>query len=164
MFIVATVLFVVALLVGGVAVAGMTGRLPRNRWAGVRTPDTLASEESFRLANRIAAPTLVAAALLLVIGGTGTLILDTVGGLAVAAVAIVAALVTAGYGGTVGARAAAATASTGCGTSCGCGTSPDASDSPAAPAAAECTTESPAADCGTDSCGSCALKGACLPG
>ncbi|MFD4470251.1 SdpI family protein [Rhodococcus sp. NPDC058505] len=164
MLIVASVLFVVAVVVGGVAVAGMTGRLPRNRWAGVRTPDTLASEEAFTLANRIAGPTLAAAALLLVIGGVGALALPTVGGLAVAAVAVVAALVTAGYGGAIGARAAAAAAPAGCGDACGCGheaTAPDATVS-------VCATESPAdaaaaADCGTDSCGSCSLKGACLP-
>ncbi len=169
MFIVAAVLFVVALLVGGVAVAGMTGRLPRNRWAGVRTPDTLASEETFQLANRIAGPTLAAAALLLVIGGAGVLALGTVGGLAVAAVAIVAALVTAGYGGTVGARAAAAAAPAGCGEACGCGGVPAADDAAdGATSTSPCASESPddaaaAADCGVDSCGACSLKGACQP-
>ncbi|MGW6694376.1 SdpI family protein [Rhodococcus sp. NPDC054953] len=158
MLIVASVLFVVAVVVGGVAVAGMTGRLPRNRWAGVRTPDTLASEETFTLANRIAGPTLAAAALLLVIGGVGALALPTVGGLAVAAVAVVAALMTAGYGGAIGARAAAAAAPAGCGDACGCGH--DAA--PAATSAVDADAAA-AADCGTDSCGSCSLKGACLP-
>ncbi|WP_425569893.1 SdpI family protein [Rhodococcus olei] len=168
MLIVASVLFVVALVVGGVAVAGMAGRLPRNRWAGVRTPDTLASEETFRLANRIAGPTMAAAALLLVIGGIGALTLGTVGGLAVAAVSVVAALVTAGYGGTAGARAAAAVAPAGCGEACGCGSAPqDTGD--AAATTSVCATESPddaaaAADCGVGSCASCSLKGACLPG
>ncbi|MGW5074451.1 SdpI family protein [Rhodococcus sp. NPDC004095] len=163
MLIVASVLFVVALVVGGVAVAGMTGRLPRNRWAGVRTPDTLASQETFRLANRIAGPTMAASALLLVIGGIGALALGTIGGLAVAAVAALAALVTAGYGGTAGARAAAAAAPAGCGDACGCGSAPAATTTTSV-----CATESPAdaaaaADCGTDSCDACSLKGACLP-
>lgn len=162
MLIVASVLFAVAVVVGGVAVAGMTGRLPRNRWAGVRTPDTLASEETFRLANRIAGPTLAAAAVLLVIGGIGALALGTVGGLALAAVAVLASLMIAGYGGTVGARAAAAAAPAGCGDACGCGSAPE-------PATASAfTTEAAvdaaaAADCGVNSCGSCALKGACQP-
>lgn len=167
MFIVASVLLVVAVVVGGVAAAAMTGRLPRNRWAGVRTPDTLASEETFRLANRIAAPTLAVAALLLVIGAFGALALGTVAGLAVAGLAVLTALVAAGYGGTAGARAAAAAAPAGCGDACGCGSAPDTSDVDTATTSA-CVSESPAdaaaaADCGTDSCGSCSLKGACLP-
>lgn len=159
MLIVALVLFVVAVIVGGVAAAGMTGRLPRNRWAGVRTPDTLASEETFALANRIAGPTLAASALLLVIGGIGALALPTFGGLAVAAVAVVAALVTAGYGGSIGARAAAAAAPAGCGDACGCGHEAE----PATTTSAFAADAAAAADCGQDSCGSCSLKGACLP-
>ncbi|EME15516.1 hypothetical protein G419_23559 [Rhodococcus triatomae BKS 15-14] len=165
--IVASVLFVVAVAVGGVAAAAMTGRLPRNRWAGVRTPETLASEEAFQLANRVAGPTLAVSALLLVIGGVGALTLGTVGGLGVAALAVVVALVAAAYGGTAGARAAAAAAPAGCGDACGCGSAPDVSDPEAATVSA-CATESPAdaaaaADCGTSSCGACSLKGACLP-
>ncbi|MFC7448436.1 SdpI family protein [Rhodococcus daqingensis] len=157
MVIVATVLFVVALAAGGVAVAGITGRLPRNRWAGVTTPETLASDDAFRLANRIAAPTMAAAAVLLVIGGLGALAFGTAGGLLSVAVAVVAALATAGYGGSMGARAAAAAAPAGgCGHDCGCG-------SPTEPAAEDPADAAAAADCGMDSCGSCALKGACLP-
>ncbi|MFD4183111.1 SdpI family protein [Rhodococcus sp. NPDC058514] len=157
MVIVATVLFVVALAVGGVAVAGIAGRLPRNRWAGVTTPETLASDDAFRLANRIAGPTMAAAALLLVIGGVGALVFGTAGGLLAVAVAVVAALATAGYGGSMGVRAAVAAAPTGgCGHDCGCG-------SPAEPAAEDPADAAAAADCGMDSCGSCALKGACLP-
>ena len=38
-----------------VAVLGARGRLPRNRWIGVRTPVTLASDAAFALANRVAA-------------------------------------------------------------------------------------------------------------
>ncbi|TQF74658.1 SdpI family protein [Rhodococcus spelaei] len=168
MVIVASVLFVLAIVVGSVAVAGLTGRLPRNRWAGVRTPETLASEETFALANRIAGPTMAAAALLLVIGGIGALTLGTVGGFGVAAVAVVAALVTAAYGGTVGARAAAAAAPAGCGDACGCGSAPSPDASEASATISAITTESradaaAAADCGEDSCGSCSLKGACLP-
>lgn len=158
MLILATVLFVVAVVVGGVAVAGLAGKLPRNRWAGVRTADTLATEESFVLANRIAGPTLLAAALLLVMGGVGALVLGGVTGIAVAVVAMVAALVTAGFGGSLGSRAAAAmpAAASGCGNDCNCGSAPEpAAETPADVAAA--------ADCGMDSCGSCALKGACLP-
>ena len=35
--------------------------LPRNRFAGVRTPATLRSEAAFRAANRVAAPSVLAA-------------------------------------------------------------------------------------------------------
>ncbi|MFF0816587.1 SdpI family protein [Rhodococcus sp. NPDC003318] len=162
MLIVASVLFAVAVVVGGVAAAGMTGRLPRNRWAGVRTPDTLASEETFRLANRIAAPTLAAAAVLLVIGGIGALTLGTLGGLALAAVAVLASLMIAGYGGTVGARTAAAAAPAGCGDACGCGSAPEAATTSAL-VSESAADRAAAADCGVDSCGSCTLKGACQP-
>lgn len=121
MLIVATVLFVLALAVGGIAVAGLTGRLPRNRWAGVRTADALRDDATFTLANKVAAPSQLGAAGLLVLGAVGALALDTVPGLIAVAVAVVAAFVTAGVGGSIGARvAAAAPAGTeGCGTSCG---------------------------------------------
>ena len=70
--VVAVVLFVLAVAVGGVAVAGLIGKLPRNRWAGVRTEDSLRSEESFALANKVAGPTMLAAAGMLVIGGVAS--------------------------------------------------------------------------------------------
>ncbi len=54
------------LLVAGAALltVGLLGwrqRLPRNRFAGIRTPATLRSEAAFRAANRVAAPPVVAA-------------------------------------------------------------------------------------------------------
>ncbi|MFC4603856.1 SdpI family protein [Rhodococcus kronopolitis] len=161
MLILAIVLFVLALAVGGVAVAGLAGKLPRNRWAGVRTPETLANDKAFALANRVAGPTLAAAALLLVIGGVGALVLGGVTGVAVALVAVVAALGVAAYGGSLGARVAAAlpAEASGCGNDCGCGSAPE----PAAADESNTDAAAAAADCGMDSCGSCALKGACLP-
>ncbi|MEZ5152073.1 SdpI family protein [Rhodococcus zopfii] len=122
MLIVAIVLFVLALVVGAVAVAGLTGRLERNRWAGVRTADTLRDDETFTLANKVAAPTVLGAAVLLVAGGVAALTLPTVAGVIAVVVTIVAALVTAGAGGSIAARVAAATKpeeTEGCGTSCG---------------------------------------------
>jgi len=44
----------------GVGFAGLLGRLPRNRWAGVRTPSSLASDHAFTLANRVAGPAVLA--------------------------------------------------------------------------------------------------------
>ncbi|OLL19841.1 MULTISPECIES: SdpI family protein [unclassified Rhodococcus (in: high G+C Gram-positive bacteria)] len=122
MLIVAIVLFVLALAVGGIAVAGLTGRLPRNRWAGVRTADALRDETTFALANKVAAPSQLGAAGLLVLGGVGVLALDTVPGLIAVVGAVIAAFFTAGVGGSIGARVAAASApaeTAGCGTSCG---------------------------------------------
>ena len=131
--IVAVVLFVLALVVGVVAVAGLTGRLGRNRWAGVRTADTLRDDETFALANKVAAPSILGAAALLVAapgllqcrsgaGGVAALTLPTVAGVIAIVVTIVAALATAGAGGSIAARVAAATKpdeTEGCGTSCG---------------------------------------------
>lgn len=120
MFIVAVVLFVLALAVGVVAVASLSGRLPRNRWAGVRTPASMRNDATFALANKVAGPTMLAAAGLLAIGGVGALLLDTLPGMIGVVVALVAAVVTAGTGGSIGARAAAAAAPEvgGCGHSC----------------------------------------------
>jgi hypothetical protein len=52
-----------------VAVLGARGRLRRNRWAGVRTRRTLASDEAFVLANRVAAAPLGAAGSVALLGG-----------------------------------------------------------------------------------------------
>ena len=120
MFIVAVVLFVLALAVGVVAAAGLSGRLPRNRWVGVRTPESMRDDTTFALANRVAGPTMLAAAGLLGIGGVGALVLGTIPGLIGVVVALVVAVLTAGTGGSIGARAAAAAPEVGgCGHSCG---------------------------------------------
>ncbi|WP_420753286.1 SdpI family protein [Rhodococcus sp. O3] len=122
MLIVAIVLFVLALAVGVVAVAGLTGRLGRNRWAGVRTADTLRDDETFALANKVAAPSILGSAVLLVAGGVAALTLPTVAGVVAVVVTVVAAFATAGAGGSIAARVAAATKpdeTEGCGTSCG---------------------------------------------
>lgn len=88
-----------------VAVLGARGRLPRNRWAGVRTPATLASDAAFALANRVAAAPLGAAGGVAVAGGLVTL----AGGSAtvvVLALTAVGTVALAGFGGLVGHRAA----------------------------------------------------------
>jgi uncharacterized membrane protein len=106
--IVAAALFAAALFFGVVGTLGLTERLRRNRFAGVRTPATLRDEAAFALANKIAAPTVLAAALLFAAGGAAALIFT--GWLAVAAViaAIAAAVLTAGAGSALGIRAAVA--------------------------------------------------------
>ncbi|AYA24507.1 SdpI/YhfL protein family protein [Rhodococcus rhodochrous J3] len=122
MLIVAVLLFVLALVVGAVGVAALTGKLPRNRWAGVRTPDALRDDDAFTLANKVAAPSMLGSAVLLALGGVASLTLPTVAGIIAVVVTVVAALITAGAGGSVAARVAAATKpeeTAGCGTSCG---------------------------------------------
>ena len=122
MLIVAVLLFVLAIVVGAVGVAALTGKLPRNRWAGVRTPESLRDDAAFALANKVAAPSMLGAAVLLAVGGVASLTLPTVAGIIAVVVTVVAALITAGAGGSVAARVAAATEpeeAAGCGTSCG---------------------------------------------
>ncbi|WP_129975098.1 SdpI family protein [Rhodococcus sp. Q1] len=122
MLIVAVLLFVLALVVGAVGVAALTGKLPRNRWAGVRTPESLRDDAAFALANKVAAPSMLGSAVLLAVGAVASLTLPTVAGIIAVVVTVVAALVTAGAGGSVAARVAAATKpeeTAGCGTSCG---------------------------------------------
>ncbi|NLE81020.1 MAG: SdpI family protein [Rhodococcus sp.] len=122
MLIVSVVLLVLAVVLGGVAVAGFTERLPRNRWAGVRTPETMRDDETFALANKVAAPTVMASAVLLVIGSVAATLVDGALGLAAVGVSIVAAVITTAMGGVLGARTAAAMPAPdtgGCGSSCG---------------------------------------------
>ncbi len=57
-----------------VAVLGARGRLSRNPWAGVRTRATLASDEAFTLANRVAAAPLGAAGAVALLGGAALLV------------------------------------------------------------------------------------------
>ena len=111
-----------------VAVLGGRGRLRRNPWAGVRTRRTLASDEAFTLANRVAAAPLGAAGVVALVGGA----VVVAGGPAavtwtVLIVATAGMLGLTGVGGALGERAAArtpapATASPGAcaGTCAGC--------------------------------------------
>jgi SdpI/YfhL protein family len=93
-----------------VAVLGARRRLRRNRWAGVRTPATMASETQFVAGNRAAAAPVAAAGAVAVAGGA-VLLAGAAGALAwvVLAVSLAGVLVLALAGGVVGDRAAAAT-------------------------------------------------------
>lgn len=104
------------LIIGGAIITvtgwrGLRGTLPRNRFAGVRTPAAMASDEAFALANRVAAPaTLAGAAVMVVVGacvlalrGGSTLFLLLVVGLLGATALIM-------VGGVLGNRAATALA------------------------------------------------------
>lgn len=119
--VVSILMFVLAIVVGSVAAASVAGKLPRNRWAGVRTPESMRDDDTFVMANKVAGPTNAAAALLLLIGGAAAVMLT--GAFAIVAViaCVIAAVLTAGVGGSIGARAAAAKPveeTGGCGHSC----------------------------------------------
>ncbi|WP_069161370.1 SdpI family protein [Nocardia altamirensis] len=123
MFVVALLLFVLALVAVTTGALGMIGRLPRNRFVGVHTEAALSDAETFRVANRIAAPTSLAAGALLFAGGLVALAASGLVSILVAAGAGIIALFTLG----AGANAAASTAEAlappaevgGCGSACG---------------------------------------------
>ncbi|WP_280431669.1 SdpI family protein, partial [Nocardia brasiliensis] len=134
MFVVALVLFVLGLVALATGALGLTGRLPRNRFVGVHTEAALSDDETFRVANRIAAPTSLAAGALLLAGG---LVVLAAGGFAALFVAVgvaVVALFTLGAGANAAAARAAAIAPPpeggGCGFACGASTQRDASQPP----------------------------------
>ncbi len=137
MIVVSFLMFVLALVIGAVAAASLTGVLPRNRWAGVRTAESMRDDETFVMANKVAGPTNAAAALLLLVGGAAGLLLTGVFAIVALLACLIAAFVTAGIGGSIGARAAAA-------------------------APVEAAPGEEAGGCG-HSCISCSLKDSCAP-
>lgn len=131
-----------------VAALGARARLPRNRFAGVRTRASLHSGPAFVAANRVAAPLLGAAGAIALVGGAA-LAAAPVAALAWVLVVVAAAgtALLSGLGGVLGDRAAAALvaetpAAETCGGACagcdlvaGCrtGASDPAATSPASP-------------------------------
>ncbi|WP_446223579.1 SdpI family protein [Nocardia sp. IBHARD005] len=123
MVVVALLLFALAAVAIVTGVLGLLGKLPRNRFLGVTTEAALHSDDNFRLANRIAAPTSVGAGALLFAGGLVVLVAGGFAGLGVAALVAVIAIFTLG----AGANAAVRTVEPllppapvgGCGSSCG---------------------------------------------
>lgn len=103
----ALVLLVAAAALTALAIALLRGRLPRNRWAGVRTPASLASDEAFRLANKVAGLPVLAGAVFLALGAVTSVALD--GALRSTAVlmCVVAAVAIVAAGGVLGTKAAA---------------------------------------------------------
>lgn len=124
------VLAVAVLVVGAL---GVTRRLPRNRFVGIRTPLTLRSDDAFAAAHAVAGPGLLGAGLIAVLGAVLGLATGSGTGLVFATVALVAALVIVGAAASFGLRAAARV--------------PDVDDDESS--------------CGTGGCGSCVLAGAC---
>ncbi|UEA61028.1 SdpI family protein [Gordonia otitidis] len=144
-----------------VGATGLVGRLPRNRYFGVRTDSTMASPEAFALANRIAAPGTLGAAVILIAGGALTLAVDSAWSVVFGLIALLAGILLVGAVSGYAVRAADAVApADDAGCNC-CSSDHGASDhSHEAPTPAESGSD-PAADCGTDSCASCTLRGMC---
>jgi hypothetical protein len=134
-------LLLAAVVLIAVAVLGARGRLPRNRWAGVRTRRTLASDDAFALANRVAAAPLGAAGAVALLGGATVLAGGPLGvTLTVLVVATAGMLGFTGLGGALGERAvtrmpppasACAGVCAGCDLVAGCRGAAEGSDRPA---------------------------------
>ena len=88
----AVVVFALAAMWLTVGVLGLTGRLPGSRWFGVRSAETVYSEDAFRIANRVAGPGLIGAGVILALGGLLTLGVDGWWSWIFALVALVVAL------------------------------------------------------------------------
>ncbi|WP_307642509.1 SdpI family protein [Nocardia uniformis] len=119
----ALILFVLAAIAVVTGVLGLTGKLPGNRYFGVHTQEALASEEAFRLANRVAGPTSVGAGILLAAGGVVALVAGGIAAVAVPIVTVVIGFLTLGAGANAAAQAIAGLAPAaevgGCGSACG---------------------------------------------
>nr|WP_246371974.1 SdpI family protein [Gordonia humi] len=156
----AVIALVLAVFWASVGIGGLTGRLERNRWFGVRSAETMRSAEAFALGNKVAAPGFCAAALVLLIGGVLAFggDLGFLFGFGAVLVSFVIVSIVAGIGVRVAATVPEPEDQGGCSADCCSGGSDDQS-------ADSCGTSAqpgdPAADCGTSSCGSCALQGMC---
>ncbi|NLG47617.1 SdpI family protein [Gordonia sp. (in: high G+C Gram-positive bacteria)] len=175
MSIVSVVLSVLALVLAagslGIGVAGLTGALRRNRWGGVRSPETLRSDETFAVANKVAAPGYLGSGVILLATGLIGLFIGSWGFLVALFGIVVAVLVISAVGGVALAAARAIPDEAG---GCGCcsdsgDTAGGCSDQPASSCGAGASdststadAEKAAADCGESSCGSCSLSGMCL--
>ncbi|MDL9947819.1 SdpI family protein [Gordonia sp. ABSL11-1] len=149
----AVLVFALAAVLAVVGVLGLIGRLPFNRWIGVRADETMRSREAFDLANRVAAPGMLGAAGILLLSGLVTLGVGGYWAIVFAVVGLIAALFVVGLVSAYGVRAAAVLAADDDG--CSCCSSHETSATDVA------HESSPADDCGTSSCGACSLRGVC---
>jgi uncharacterized membrane protein len=120
------VLVTVLLLLGGslllVGALGWMARLPRNRWAGVRTPASMSSDEAFAAANRVAGPVVVTAGAVAVLSGLLAIGTDSALRAVLASIGLVGAIVLTLAGGVLGNRAATLAPKSPCaGCACGAG-------------------------------------------
>lgn len=105
----AAVLVLTGLTLVVVAALGGRARLPRNRFAGVRTRASLHSGPAFVAANRVAAPLLAAAGAIALVGGAALAAAPhPATAWVLIAVSVVGTALLSGAGGVLGDRAAAA--------------------------------------------------------
>ncbi|GEE00661.1 hypothetical protein nbrc107696_11070 [Gordonia spumicola] len=151
----AVIALALAVFWAGVGAGGVLGGITRNRWIGVRADETMKSEEAFALGNKAAGPGFLFAALILAIGGVLGFTGDWGFAFAIGSVVIGfgIAAVAAGFGVRVAAAVPEPEDEGGCGSGCCSG---DSADAPV-----QAHADDPASDCGTSSCGSCALQGMC---
>jgi hypothetical protein len=127
----AVVLLLLAALSGTVGVRGRTGALSRDGRMGVRTPASMAGDEAFGVANRVAAPVAIGAAAIAAVLAVLILVLpvSSVGALILFVVALTVVFALLLVAGALGDRAARhvpiparkpAATGAGCG-GCGCG-------------------------------------------
>ncbi|WP_024332909.1 SdpI family protein [Gordonia hirsuta] len=157
----AVVAFAFAALWAVIGLAGLAGRFPGNRWAGVRTAETVSSQEAWVLAHRVAAPGFLGGAVVAVLGGLLSLanrwgFVYALGGLLIGllAVSMVSGVAVRAAQALVPPQEQSGGCSSGC---CSGGEQTDGADH------SQTGSADPAADCGESSCGSCALSGMCLP-
>jgi hypothetical protein len=109
--VVAGLLVAAGAALGAVGVLGWRRRLPRNRFAGVRTVNTLRDDETFAVGNQVGAPPTIAAGAVAVLGGLAAFAAPASGGglgprLTLVALATVGVLALTVIGGVLGDRAA----------------------------------------------------------
>ena len=105
MLVPALVLVAVGVVLGAVGVLARVHRLPRNRVLGVRTPWTMARVDTFRRANRAAAPAFAGAGGVGVVAGTAAALApSTATTLTLLAVGAVGTVLLVGVGGVIGSR------------------------------------------------------------
>lgn len=122
--VVALIPILAGLLVGLGGYLGWSGRLSRQRAAGVRTSATMRSDEAFVLGNRVAGLPTMAAGVIGIIGGLAALAMPTdAGAVVAAAIGAVGLVGLLAAGGVLGHRVAATVPeppAAGCG-GCACG-------------------------------------------
>lgn len=157
--------FVLAAVWAVVGLAGLVGKLPGNRWVGVRTRETIRSQDAWTLAHRVAAPGFLAGAAALTLGGLLALFnswgfLYALGGLVLGLLAV---SVLSGIAVRAAQTVPAPEGEGGCSSDCCSGGGTDAAPTGCSDNRPDDGSGDPAADCGESSCGSCSLRGMCLP-
>ena len=91
-----------------VGILGLAARLPRNRWAGVRTPASLVSDGAFIVANRVSGPGIVVSGVLVALAGAAVAGLEGLPRVVVTVLLLCGGVAVMIAAGALGARAAAA--------------------------------------------------------